>query len=192
MKDTITRNDLIRIMAQKLKVDEADLIRTMKTQLVVQSFQNETHDSKKNKSISFTTREEKAQIELLRLLISKNGDSRKNFMDTISDVEFTHPLLKKLLGYLINNKLKVDTAAIIEYFTDKYERDSIAKILFETNGEISSEQIVTDCLKILKSKPIKEKIGKVRAEIRDKELKGHDTQKELNEVLKLQKELNEL
>ena len=192
VKDTITRNDLIRIMAQKLKVDEADLIRTMKTQLVVQSFQNETHDSKKNKSISFTTREEKAQIELLRLLISKNGDSRKNFMDTISDVEFTHPLLKKLLGYLINNKLKVDTAAIIEYFTDKYERDSIAKILFETNGEISSEQIVTDCLKILKSKPIKEKIGKVRAEIRDKELKGHDTQKELNEVLKLQKELNEL
>jgi len=192
IQDGIVHNDLIRILAQKLKVDESDLIRTMKTQRSVSSYPIETPNSEISKPISFTTREDKAQIELLRLLIHKDINVRKSIMDVVSEIEITHPLLKQLLEHLINTKLKVDTAAIIEYFSDKSERDSISKILFETKQDIPPEQIVADCLKILKSKPIKERIRELRMEIREKESKGRHPEAELKEVINLQQELNEL
>ena len=192
IQDGIVHNDLIRILAQKLKVDEGDLIRTMKTQRSVPSYPIETPNSEISQPISFTTREDKAQIELLRLLIHKDFNIRKYVMDVVSEIEFTHPLLKQLLGYLIITKLKVDTAAIIEYFSDKSERDSISKILFEATQDIPPEQIVSDCVKILKSKPLKERIRELRMEIREKESNGHHPETELNEVIKLQQELNEL
>ena len=69
---------------------------------------------------------------------------------------------------------------------------TLSKILFEVNQDIPPEQIVTDCLRILKSKPLKERIQTLRAEIREKETKGQDPEVELNEVIKLQQELNEL
>ena len=192
IQDGIVHNDLIRILAQRLKVDESDLIRTMKTQRAVRSYPDEAPDPDKHQPIFFTTREEKAQIELLRLLAHEDITIRKYVTKAVSEINFTHPLLKQLSGHLINAKLKVDTAAIIEYFSDKSERDSISKILFEVNQDISPEQIVTDCLKILKSKPLKERIQTLRAEIREKETKGQDPEVELNEVIKLQQELNEL
>jgi len=192
IKDGIVHNDLIRILAQRLKVDESDLIRAMKTQRIIPTYQNSENDSSVDKTIFFSTQEEKAQIELLRLLMDEDIDIRKYVMDAISEIDFTHPLLKQLSVYLINNKLKVDTAAIIEYFSDKNERDSISKILFEANQEIPPEQIVIDCVKILKSKPLKEKIRQLRAEIRDKESKGNNPKIELDEVIKLQHKLNEL
>ena len=164
----------------------------MKTQRAVRSYPDEAPDPDKHQPIFFTTREEKAQIELLRLLAHEDITIRKYVTKAVSEINFTHPLLKQLSGHLINAKLKVDTAAIIEYFSDKSERDSISKILFEVNQDISPEQIVTDCLKILKSKPLKERIQTLRAEIREKESKGQHPEVELNEVIKLQQELNEL
>ena len=68
----------------------------------------------------------------------------------------------------------------------------VSKILFESQQNIDPEQIVKDCLFTLKSIPIKEKIRSLRAEIRVKESKGHDSEHELNEVIKLQNELNEI
>ena len=192
IQDGIVQNDLIRILAQKLKVDESDLIRTMKTQRLAPSYPVETSNAEISEPISFTTREDKAQIELLQLLIHKDINVRKYVMDVVSEIEITHPLLKQLSEHLINTKLKVDTAAIIEYFSDKSERDSISKILFETKQDIPPEQIVADCLKILKSKPIKERIRELRMEIREKESEGHHPETELKEVIKLQQELNEL
>ena len=164
----------------------------MKTQRAVRSYPDEAPDPDKHQPIFFTTREEKAQIELLRLLAHEDITIRKYVTKAVSDINFTHPLLKQLSGHLINAKLKVDTAAIIEYFSDKSERDSISKILFEVNQDIPPEQIVMDCLRILKSKPLKERIQILRAEIREKESKGQDPEVELNEVIKLQQELNEL
>tara|TARA_Y100000588_G_scaffold114113_1_gene125251 strand:+ start:5059 stop:6810 length:1752 start_codon:yes stop_codon:yes gene_type:complete len=192
IQDGIVQNDLIRILAQKLKVDESDLIRTMKTQHLAPSYPVETSNAEISEPIFFTTREDKAQIELLQLLIHKDIKVRKYVMDVVSEIEITHPLLKQLSEHLINTKLKVDTAAIIEYFSDKSERDSISKILFETKQDIPPEQIVADCLKILKSKPIKERIRELRMEIREKESEGHHPETELKEVIKLQQELNEL
>ena len=86
----------------------------------------------------------------------------------------------------------MESSSIIEYFQDKNERDSIAQILFTKNQDSSSEEIVSDCIKILKSEPMKEKISALRIEIREKESKGEDPVKELDAITKLRSQLNDL
>ena len=65
-------------------------------------------------------------------------------------------------------------------------------MLFEPVSETSIEEIVFDCLKILKSDPINEQIKKIRIKIREKELNGQDSIKELTALAELRKELNDL
>ena len=86
----------------------------------------------------------------------------------------------------------MESSAIIEYFQDKNERDSVAQILFTKEQNISFEEIVSDCLKILKSVPLKEQIDALRGQIREKESIGEDAIEELNAITKLREELNGL
>ena len=65
--------------------------------------------------------------------------------------------------------MPIESSSIIEYFKDKNEREFITKMLFETVSETSIEEIVFDCLKILKSEPIKQQISDIRVKIREKE-----------------------
>ena len=95
-------------------------------------------------------------------------------------------------GILFDENLDVESSSIIEYFQDKNERDSIAQILFTKDQESSSEEIVYDCIKILKSEPIKEKISELRMDIREKESKGESPVKELGTIIKLRNQLNDL
>ena len=113
-------------------------------------------------------------------------------MEHISLELFKTPLLKRLAGYLLDENLAVESSAIIEYFQDKHERDSVAQILFAENQNIPPEEIVSDCLKILKSEPLKEKIQSLRIQIREKELKGEDSMEELNAITRLREALNDI
>jgi len=190
IEDGIIRNDIIRIVSAKLKIDEKDFIRVMKTQNVIQHYndQNIIPES----SISFTGKIEKAQIELLNLLASNIGSTRDYVIEHVSLELFTTPLLKKLAEYLMNKNLSLESSSIIEYFEDKNERSFVTKILFNQKQSDVSEEIVSDCIKILKSEPLKQKINDLRIQIREKELKGEDPMKELNVIGNLRKELNDL
>ena len=88
--------------------------------------------------------------------------------------------------------MSVESSSIIEYFKDKNERELITKMLFETVNETYFEEIVFDCLKILKSEPLKQQISEIRVKIREKESKGQDSLKELSILTALRKELNDL
>ena len=88
--------------------------------------------------------------------------------------------------------MSVESSSIIEYFKDKNERNFITKMLFETVNETATEEIVFDCLKILKSEPIKQQISDIRVKIREKELKGENSLEELTSLAELRKKLNDL
>ena len=135
---------------------------------------------------------EKAQVELLQLLSNEDNKIRTYVIDHISIELFTEPLLKRLAEVLFDKNLDVESSEIIEYFQDKNERDSVAQILFTKEQNISFEEIVSDCLKILKSVPLKEQIDALRGQIREKESIGEDAIEELNAITKLREELNGL
>jgi len=190
VEDGIIRNEMVRFISQELKIEEADLIRTIKTQKVIKSYtsQNDTQES----PLLFSNKVDKAQLELVKVLAGENIELKKYLNKNISINDFTSPLLKKLAAYLLDENLLLDSSSIIEYFQDRKERDYVAKILFSEINNIYSEEIVTDCLKILKSEPIKKQINDLRIKIREKESGGEDSKEELNEITNLRKRLNDL
>ena len=190
IEDGVIRNDLLKIISEKLAVEEQDLIRTINTQRVnVENYQEEDLLEEK---IVFTSQVEKAQIELLQLLISDDIDLRRNVLEQLNLDLFTTPLLNRFAKILFDENLEVESSTIIEYFQDKNERDSITQILFTKDQNSLSEEIVSDCIKILKSEPIKDEISALRLKIREKESMGEDPTEELNAITKLRLELNEL
>ena len=190
IEDGVIRNDLLKIISEKLGIEEHDLIRTINTQRVnVENYQEEDLIEEK---IVFTSQVEKAQIELLQLLISDDIDLRRSVLDQVNINLFTTPLLNRLAKILFDENLEVESSTIIEYFQDKNERDSITQILFTKDQNSLSEEIVSDCIKILKSEPIKNEISALRLKIREKESMGEDPAEELKVITKLRLELNEL
>ena len=192
ISDIIIRNDLIRLLSEKLKIEEKDLIQLIKNTPINRNFSGAINSDEQAHNFSFNSIQEKAQIEILQLMASNDTKIRNFGIKASMDIDFKHPLLKKLANHIKNSNSNITTAEIIEYFSEKNERDLVSKILFESQQNIDPEQIVKDCLFTLKSIPIKEKIRSLRAEIRVKESKGHDSEHELNEVIKLQNELNEI
>ena len=192
IKDGIIRNDLVRALSEKLLVAEEDLFRVIRTQRVSPVYEGRTEDNYDAKKVTFTSIGDRAQIELLQLLVNPDKDIRKSIREKVTIDLFTEPLLQRIAKIILDEKLHVETAEIIEYFQDKKERDSVAEILFTEVQNIPPEQIVTDCLKILKSIPLKDRIQSLRIIIRDKEAKGEDPEDELNEVIRLRQELNEI
>ncbi|MFL3007523.1 MAG: DNA primase [Candidatus Neomarinimicrobiota bacterium] len=191
IKDGIVRNDLIRIISSKLMIEEKDLIRMVKTQRIVESRTIEENFTE-NDTINFTSKIEKAQFELIKLMLNSNNQTKKHIEESISEDLLTVPLLKKIYEMIKDKNLPIESSSIIEYFKDKNEREFITKMFFETVSETSIEEIVFDCLKILKSDPIKQQISDIRVKIREKESKGENSFKELTSLAELRKKLNDL
>ena len=191
IEDGVIRNDLIKMISEKLSIDEHDFIKSVNTQRVnpETNFDDEINNEEK---FTFSSKIDKAQVELIQLLISNDHAIKRHIVDRVNLDLFSNPLLKKLAKILIDENLDVESSSIIEYFQDKNERDSIAQILFTKDQESSSEEIVYDCIKILKSEPIKEKISELRMDIREKELKGESPVEELGTITKLRRQLNDL
>ena len=125
-------------------------------------------------------------------MLSSNNQIRGYVIKTIPGNLLTVPIFKKIYEIIKDENLPIESSLIIEYFNDKNERDFVTKMLFETVNETSFEEIVFDCLKILKSEPINEQIKKIRIKIREKESNGQDSSKELTALAGLRKELNDL
>ena len=123
-------------------------------------------------------------------MLNSENQIKDNVERSIPEELITVPILKKIYKIIKNQNLSVESSSIIEYFKDKNERELITKMLFETVNETYFEEIVFDCLKILKSEPIKQQISEIRIKIREKESKGQDSIKELRALAELRKELN--
>lgn len=191
INDGIIKNDLVKIISEKLSINEKDFIRKIKTSRVNPENLNREKE-KKDKSIVFNNQIDKAQVELIRIMLSGNKNQKKYILDNLDLDLFTTPILNKVAKILIDRNLDVESSKIIEYFQDDHERNYITKILFfEDRGNLSTT-IVYDCLKILKSEPIKQKISLLRVQIREKELNDEDPTNELVVVNKLIKELDDI
>ena len=170
IEDGVIRNDLIKMISEKLSIDEHDFIKSVNTQRVnpETNYEDEINNEEK---FTFSSKIDKAQVELIQLLISDDHAIKRHIVDRLTLI-FFKPITKKLAKILIDENLDVESSSIIEYFQDKNERDSITQILFTKDQESSSEEIVYDCIKILKSEPIKEKISELRWIFEKKNQKG--------------------
>jgi DNA primase len=184
--DTIIKNELIKDISEKFKISEIDLLEILNSK---KSYTKEVITNDIDNDIEFTSKVHRAELELTKILIHATKTQRKELKKLIDIELFSHELLIKIVSKIVTDE-SAETSKLIEHFPKKMERELISKLLIDEKKDTSSEQIVIDCLKTLKSVPIKNKINELRAVVQKKELSGYNPNEELKEIMRLQNQLN--
>ncbi len=185
INDSIIKNELIKYLSEKLREKESDLIEILNQK---RSYKKSETAVVKNSVFNFKTKLHRAELELIKILINSNFDKRKKLINNLGIDLFSHELLSKIMSKILTDE-SIENSKIIDYFSEKSERDFISGLLMEEKEIQNPDQIVKDCLSTIQSAPLKTRIDDLRFVIQQKEKSGADTSKELKEVMELQKKL---
>ena len=185
INDTIIKNELIKDLSEKLSEKDSDLIEILNQK---RTYNRSETAVVKNSVFNFKTKLHRAELELIKILIHSDFDKRKKLINDLGIDLFSHKLLSKIMSKILTDE-SIENSKIIDYFSEKNERDFISGLLMEEKEIQNPDQIVKDCLSTIQSAPLKIKINDLRFVIQQKEKNGADTSKELKEVMELQKKL---
>ena len=185
IKDSIIKNELIKYLSEKLREKESDLIEILNQK---RSYKKSETAVVKNSVFNFKTKLHRAELELIKILLNSSFDKRKKLISNLGIDLFSHELLSKIMSKILTDE-SIENSKIIDYFSEKGERDFISGLLMEEKEIQNPDQIVKDCLSTIQSAPLKTRIDDLRFVIQQKEKSGADTSKELKEVMELQKKL---
>ena len=185
IKDSIIKNELIKYLSEKLREKESDLIEILNQK---RSYKKSETTVVKNSVFNFKTKLHRAELELIKILLNSSFDKRKKLISNLGIDLFSHELLSKIMSKILTDE-SIENSKIIDYFSEKSERDFISGLLMEEKEIQNPDQIVKDCLSTIQSAPLKTRIDDLRFTIQQKEKNGADTSKELKEVMELQKKL---
>ena len=185
IEDVIIKNEFVKDLSEKLNIDEVDLLD------IINKINNPSSKNKNDNNeneISFNSNTDIAELEILSVLINSNVENRKEIINQLSIDLFNNTFIRKIIKTIISNNI-LNISELMDSLTDKKERTLLSKLLIDEKNKEITEQIVIDCIRTLKSVPIKREIKNLRAIIKQKELEGHDSIKELKEIVFLQNKL---
>jgi DNA primase len=189
--DSIIRNSILKNISQRLQIDEIELLQRLKREQTRQRARKQENFTDEQ-PLEFSSLIQKAQIILVKLLASDDLQIRQVVRDSIDINLFSEAVLKKLAEILMPLYEDIKFSSIVDQFDNKQERELVTKILMEDKPQESPELEVADCMNVLKSYPIKEKIKAVRFKIRELEQRGDDPIEAVMEEALLQQELRDL
>lgn len=190
--DSIIRNSILKNIGQRLQIDENELLQRLKREQSRQRTRVQYDNTDEEQPLEFSSLIQKAQLILVKLLASDDPQIRQVVRDNIDLDLFSEPVLKKLAEILLPLYDEIKFSSIVDQFDNKQERELVTKILMEDKPQESPEIEVTDCMQVLKSYPIKEKIKAARFKIRELEQHGDDPIEAVMEEALLQQELRDL
>ena len=185
IEDVIIKNEFVKDLSEKLNIDEVDLLDII-NKINNPSSKNKNDDNENENS--FTSNTDIAELEILSVLINSNIENRKEIINQLSIDLFNNTFIRKIIKIIFSNNIS-NISELMDSLTDKKERTLLSKLLIDEKNKEITEQIVIDCIRTLKSVPIKREIKNLRAIIKQKELEGHDSIKELKEIVFLQNKL---
>ena len=189
--DSIIRNSILKNISQRLQIDENELLQRLKREQNRQRTRVQ-ENYVDEQPLEFSSLIQKAQLILVKLLASDNPQIRQVVRDNIEINLFSEPVLKKLAEILLPLYEDIKFSSIVDQFENKQERELVTKILMEDRPQESPEIEAADCMNVLKSYPIKEKIKAARFKIRELEQRGDDPIEAVMEEAQLQQELRDL
>jgi hypothetical protein len=189
--DSIIRNSILKNISQRLQIDENELLKRLKREQTRQRARTQG-DFVDDQQLELSSLIQKAQLILVKFLASDDLKIRQFVRDNIEIDLFIEPVIKKLAEILLPLYNNINYSSIIDQFDKKQERELITKILMEEKPQEDPKQEVTDCINVLKSYPIKEKIKATRFKIRELEQHGKDPIDAVMEEALLQQELRNL
>lgn len=191
IKDSIIKNSILKNIAHRVSIDDNELMQRLKREQGKQRIRIDIEDeaSSARESTSLLT---KAQTILVKMLANEDKAVRQLVRDNLEIDLIADPLLKRLAEMLLPQYNEINFSPIIDQFEDKYDRELVTKILMEDIPQGDAEQEIRDCIFVLRSQPIKEKITTARFKIRELEEKGEDPLDAVMEEAILQQELKAL
>ena len=185
INDAIIQTELIKELSEKLMIKENELIEVLNEK---RTYGGPETVTLKNSVFDFKTKLHRAELEVIKVIIHLDIEKREKLINDMGIDLFSHELLTKIMSKILDDK-SIENSKLIDYFSEKSERDFISGLLMEEKEIQNPEQIIEDCLSTIKSVPIKTRIDNLRFTIKQIEKDGGDTSKELKEVMKLQKKL---
>lgn len=189
--DSIIRNSILKNIGQRLQIDENELLQRLKREQSRQRTRVQENNIDEQ-PLEFSSLIQKAQLILVKLLASDDPQIRQVVRDNIDLNLFSESVLKKLAEILLPLYDEIKFSSIVDQFDNKQERELVTKLLMEDKPQESPEIEVADCMQVLKSYPIKEKIKATRFKIRELEQHGDDPIEAVMEEALLQQELRDL
>ena len=185
IEDVIIKNEFVKDLSEKLNIDEVDLLDIINK---INSPSSKNKNDNNENEISFNSNTDIAELEILSVLINSNIENRKEIINQLSIDLFNNTFIRNIIKIIFSNNIS-NISELMDSLTDKKERTLLSKLLIDEKNKEITEQIVIDCIRTLKSVPIKREIKNLRAIIKQKELEGHDSIKELKEIVFLQNKL---
>jgi len=191
IQDRIFRNEMLRLVSDEMKVNENDLlIVAEKESKKEKKWRVKKHE--KNENREFSSRNEKAQLELVKLLAGESLDVRQQVRNSVSIEYFTSPILKKLAQFFFSNYEDLNYGSVLQLFESKEEREVVAEILLNLSQTDEVDRTIQDCVNSLKVGSVKRSIDEARIRLREKEREGSDVSEILFEISELRKKLGSL
>ena len=192
VSDRIIRDDLLKSLAQEMRVEESDLLKNMNSQKQRNLKGPIPASSRESDEIRMTSKIQKAQVELVKILAGEDLDARQIVRKKVHLELFSEPVLKKLAKLVIPIYDEIDYPAIVDQFDSEVERKLVTNILMDGIDGSNLTSLVQDCIRTLEAHPIKENIREMRIRIRELEEAGGDPTEAIIEVAKLQEELKSI
>ena len=186
VSDSIIQSDLIKRLSNEISIPESELLNRLDS-IKTKRYRQISDEKAEIKSTHYTSRSEKAQLELIKIGI--------HYPDSIQGINvglFTSPFLHDAMKAIIKNNGKNDNQAQLLQMIggNEEERNLIASLAITSHQKEDIDQILKDCLLILEQEPIKKKIQLLRDKIRRlEESDALPDDKLVTELSNLQKDL---
>ena len=188
VQNPIIRQDFIKKLALVDRIEENEVLQKLTLEMKKRNFEySEPED--KTKYSSYSSTHEKAELGIIKVLLSNDEDARKLIKENLKINQIKNSKLNKLIEILLKTK-EATPVEIISSFNSLEEREIISKTLMDEDNTSSIIQMAEECLKTLRKVSVKEKIKQMRLKIREMELKKQDTSNLMKEIVELQKELH--
>ena len=185
--DEIIQTDMIKKMAELIKIDEQFLLKRF-NQVLINNSKIQTIKIKEKSNFNLKER------ELIRLLISGNKKVFMLIKKNFSANSFKNILLKKIGFYLYENEQIKKSSKLIDIFETKENKDTISELLFSFKDFTEEEDLETavECIISIEKIEIKNKLETQRINLKEIEKQGFEKTETLSNILKLRKQLDEL
>ena len=164
MKDLIVRNDLIKRLSSELSVVESEVIKRFEALKPKKRYIVKDIDSKESSIKHYDSKSDKAQLEILKLLIHNPSLAEKVAL-SLMDNKLCYNIMKTIKE---NSGNYNNVAQLLEYIGDSpEERNLVASIAVDVPEKNNEKAILNDCITTLENISIQNEIGKIRNKIKN-------------------------
>ena len=188
IKDVIIRNDLIKRLSNELSVPESEILSRFNSARIKKTVNSKSVEHKNTSIEHYSSKAEKAQLEILKLIIH-NPELSKNLPSSLFNNKLFYNILKSIKDHIGKYS---NVAQLLEFIGSSPEERNLVALLAVDKIETENQKIILeDCIQALEREQLKKQVLDLRNEIKIIEESGKLAPETLvNKLVSLQRSLS--